>query len=108
MICKNYRSRTTVDQACDTRPISRSIKAISKKNTTENALFMGLKLTIQNLFKDLKLDNKIILSPTKEGALNNFLPSYPSIITNATTTSAIKSGFVYNDIVNDKATQPPV
>ena len=69
--------------------------------TTENTPYMGLKLIVQNIFKDLRRDNKLLLNPPKEGALNNFLSSYPTIITKATITSAIKSSFIYNGMVDD-------
>ena len=68
---------------------------------------MGLKLIIQNVFKDLRRDNKLLLNPTKEGALNNFLSSFPTIITKVTTTSAIKSGFIYNGMVDDVSYTTP-
>ena len=62
---------------------------------------MGLKLIIQNVFKGLRRDNTLLLNPTNKGALNNFLSSYPTIISKAATTSAIKSGFIYNGMVDD-------
>ena len=67
--CKNSRSRTAVEKACDTSPVFRSIKAISKNVTTKNTPSMELKLIVQNVFKDLRRDNILMLSPTKEGAL---------------------------------------
>ena len=38
--CKHSRSRTAVEQACDTSPIFRSIKVISQNITTESAPYM--------------------------------------------------------------------
>ena len=52
---------------------------------------MGLKLIVQIIFKDLKRDNKLMLSAKKEGALDHFLSSYPNIITKAALISAIKA-----------------
>ena len=67
---------------------------MSRNMTTDNAPYMGLKLIVQNLFKNLKRDNKLMLISTKEEALNDFLSSYPTIITKSTTPSAIKNGFI--------------
>ena len=90
--CKNSRDRTAVEQTCDTSPIFRSINTISENVTTDKSPRMGLKCIVHNILKDLKLDKKLTLSATKEGALNEFLYSYPTIISKATLTSAIKSG----------------
>ena len=69
----------------------RSIKTISKNVKIENILFMGLKLIVQKIFKNLNRDNKLMLSPTKEGVLDNFLSLYSTIITKTTTTPINKS-----------------
>ena len=69
--------------------------------TTENAPFMGLKLIVHKVCKDLKHDNELMLSLKKESALNNFLSSYPTIIIKGTTTSAIKNSSIYNSMVDD-------
>ena len=88
-------------------PILRLINAISKNMTTENTPFMGLTLIVQNVFKDLKRDNKLMLSPTKEDALNNSLSSYPTIITKDISMSSIKSGFIYNNMMDDHTYTTP-
>ena len=99
--CKYARSCTAVEQDYDTIHIFRSTKPISKNLTTDNAPSMGLKLIVHNICKDLTRDNKLMVSPTKEGVLNNFFFSSPTIIAKATTTSYIKSGFVYNGMVDN-------
>ena len=48
-----------------------------------------------------------MLSPTKEGALNDFLSSYPTIIVKATTISAIKIIVIYNGMMDDKIYTTP-
>ena len=72
-----------------------------KNITTESRPSMELKLIIQNVFKSLRRNNKLLLNPTKEGALNDFFTSYPTIITKTTTMWAIKSGFIYNGMVDN-------
>ena len=105
--CKHSISRTAVEQACSISPIFRLIKAMSKSITTESTPSMGLKLIVQNIFKDLRRDNKLLLSPTKEGGLNNFHSSYPTIITKATITYDIKSGFIYNGMADNASYTTP-
>ena len=48
-----------------------------------------------------------MLSPTKEGGINDFLSSYPTIIAKSISTSAIKSGLIYNDMMDDHTYTTP-
>ena len=98
--CKHSASRTSVEQACDTCPVFRSIKSISKSVTHANLPAFGLRSSLGCEFSKLKEQGTLNLKSIKESALLDFLSCYPSIISKAAPTEAVACVFIDDDMID--------
>lgn len=98
--CKHSASLTLVKQVCNTCPVFCLIKSISKSVTNVNLSAFGLRTLLRCEFSKLKEEGKLNLKSLKESALLEFLPCYPSIISNAAPTEAVACGFIDNVMID--------
>ena len=105
--CKHSASRTSVEQACDCCPVFRSLKAISKSITKENAPHIGLKRVVSTEFKKLDSEGVLNLNVKKRSAMVDFLACYPDIIMKSASHKAVSSGFADNGMIDEQTSSYP-
>ena len=79
-----------------------SFKQISKTVTKDQLPSMGLKGRIISKLKKWKSEGRLSLISTKEKALIEFLASYSNIISRATLSEVIATGFHDNSMIDTK------
>ena len=80
----------------------RSLKAISKKITTEDSPHLGLKIIVADELQKHERGGMLKLLATKNSALLYFLSYFPSILSKSAPYDAARAGFVDNGTVNSK------